>query len=209
MVNNSNESKPEQDKTKILTSAYIKTVDEVLDRLDKIHGPNWTARNDFAKIIITLSSGILALTVSISSGLFTKGYQQNLTINNYFLVELVFLMITIFSSVFSVWLCMKVTFLRIQFENQRTKFVEQAIILEKKGVTMSELFKQVSLERFDKIFKLDTLADRLLHVGLISFGVSMLILSLIGWKSFSCSSPAQARFSSNNATIYTNYSLNP
>lgn len=204
MPEDGEEQKSEQDRAKILTTAYIKTVDDLLDRFDKIHGPNWTARNDFAKIIITLSSGILALTVSISSGLFAKGYQQSMT--NYFLTELVFLIFSIFSCVVSIYLCMRITMLRIQFENQRTKFIENTLVLEKQGVSMPEFFKQVLFERFDKTFKLDMLAGWLLHVGLISFGLSMFVLFLIGWESFSNKACSGPKFSSANAEIYSCYS---
>ena len=46
---------------------YVKLGKEEAEDFNKTFQLNWTYRNDFAKTIITLSSGILALLASLSS----------------------------------------------------------------------------------------------------------------------------------------------
>lgn len=76
------EFEAEINKHKQFIDGYEKATREVVEEYHKAFTPNWTARNDFAKILITIASAILALTVTFASGTLFKSFRpQELGVN--------------------------------------------------------------------------------------------------------------------------------
>jgi hypothetical protein len=83
--------------------------------------PLIVARNDIAKVLITLSSAILALTITASSGIFEKYLHAEKSI--YLIATWFMLMLTILLCLSSLWMSMNIVRLIIEFKNDMFDYI--------------------------------------------------------------------------------------
>jgi len=81
--------------------AQRKSVDEVVDRIDRVHGPYWRARLDLIKLLITILSALLAGTVTFSSSIVDNPETAKFLCLLYVAWSLLFL--SLVSGVLAIW----------------------------------------------------------------------------------------------------------
>jgi hypothetical protein len=160
-----------------LLKKYEKVTKETSDEMFSTHGPYWKARGDLARLLITLSSAILALTIT-----FVPDVLSNCILPVSILIEWMLLIIVVASCIGSLWFTMEITAIYIHFVNQGPmvqKTLEDGALNKEKGILTEYInnpFKDVS--------KNDKKAWRLLKIGMICFLISLIMLCIIGINRF-------------------------
>jgi len=160
---------------------YHQSVNEILEELNKVHGPYWRSRNELAKLLVSLSSAALVLTVTFSKDLAAnvpQGWKASL-----FLCWISFAMSTI-AGVISLWASTKFYTLQIMFFNQREEMKKRIDEMKKQGKFQVELFQDLFLWPFSKLSPYDKAAGLAINAGLGLFVLALIFLSLFGWKAF-------------------------
>lgn len=184
------EFEAEVSKYKNFIDGYEKATRETVEEYIKVFSLNWTARNDFAKIIIALASAILALTVTFASGTLFKTFPQDLIRFIYY--EWALLMMTLLFGVTSLWLYITVTKAHILFFEQQPQFIKKVELMVQHGRFEKEFFDGIFLRPFEKIYKYDQWSYRCLSASVVFFVCSLVVLCGIGWLSFSTPKPMSA-----------------
>jgi hypothetical protein len=154
----------------ILIERYRKFTTEMVDDFIKLCSLNWSTRNDFAKAIITVSSGILAALATFSSNYF-KSVPSPLVF-----ATMVFLFFTVCLNVVSLWLLIESTLVPQHFLKQMPIFLERVKKMNNKGVVDEDLFDDVVLQPIARASKYDDRAYVWLKLGIVSFFISILLL---------------------------------
>jgi hypothetical protein len=163
-------------KKKKIRQEYLKAGTETAEEFINAFTLNWTYRNDFAKIVITLSSGILALLVALSSSSFFKNVPAELILAN-----MILLLVTIALNLASLWTIIKVTLVRQYFMELEPTFGERfEEMIKKYGRFEPDHINDLFLIPFAKTWKSHNQAYSLLNFGKIFFICSLLALVLIG-----------------------------
>jgi hypothetical protein len=188
-------------KHKHFLDQYEKATKETLDEMNKVHGPYWQARNDLARVLITVSAAILALTVTFSSSNLlnrTPEYCIYLILFTWF-----FLICTIMVCIASLWLTMKISSVHIHFVNQQPIFLKKVEQMLAHGRFEKEFFEGLFSAPFKNVGKNDTWSYRLLLTGLVFFSLSLISLCWVGWTSI----PNSSNPSRNKQSAYSAQSL--
>ncbi len=184
MVNLRNpEFEAEMNKYKQFLDGYEKATKETVEEYIKVFSMNWTARNDFAKVIIALSSAILALTVTYASGTIFKTLPDQLA--PLMFVEWILLLFAINYAIASLWFHITVTKAHILFVQQRPQFIKKVEEMIQHKKFEPEFFNGLFFAPFNKVYTFDKWALRFLRCSLASFICSLILLAVIGWVSFS------------------------
>ena len=178
------EFEAEKNKYKQFLDGYEKATKETVDEYIKVFSLNWAARNDTAKVMIALSSALLALT---ASGTVFKSLPDKLT--PLMFAEWVLLLFAINYGLASLWFHIIVTKARILFLEQRPQFIKKVDEMLQHGRFEPEFFNGLFFAPFSKIYKYDKWSFRCLLISLISFSCSLFLLALLGWASFAPSFP--------------------
>lgn len=177
------EFEAEVNKYKHFLDGYEKATKETVEEYIKTFSLNWTARNDFAKIIITLSSAILALTVTFASGTLFKTFPRN---QLYFIyLEWALLIVTLLFGIASLGLYITVTKAHIMFLEQQPAFIKKVEQMVHHGRFEKEFFDGIFLAPFSKVYEYDGYSYLCLRISAVSFVLSLIVLCGIGWLSFS------------------------
>lgn|GEM_PF-6645505 len=150
---------------------------ETLEELDKVHGPYWKSRNDLAKLIITVSAGILALTTTFASNIPSESIAFAFIVAEWF-----FLIMSVSASMGSLWYTMQITAVRVHFVNQGPEIKEQIGITFKHDPSEAEkeVFGKLATGPFKSLGKNDAKAWLLLRFGMASFVISLILLFAVG-----------------------------
>ena len=122
-------------------SAQRASVEEVVDRIDRIHGPYWKVRSEFVKLLITINTALLAGTVTFSSSLIGDSCAVKFLGLLYLSWGLLFL--SLVSSVVAIWLSSQLYTFYPRYFNQTDKLEGEIKALNKNDT-----------EYMDKIFAL-------------------------------------------------------
>ncbi len=167
------EAKAKKDK---IREEYTKAGTETAEEFIKSFKLNWTYRNDFAKIIITLSSGILALLVALSSSSFFKTVPAELILFN-----MILLLFTIAFNLASLWIIIKVTLIHQHFMALGPTFAKRfEEMIQKYNRFEPDHINDLFLEPFNKAWESHNRAYSSLRIGTIFFICSLLALVSIG-----------------------------
>lgn len=167
------EFESEINKYKHFIDGYKQATKETTEEYIKVFSLNWTARNDFAKIIITVSSAILALTVTFASNTLFKIFPPNKLI--YIYSEWGLLLITLLTSIASLGLYIVVTTARILFIKQQPEFIKKVEEMISHGRFEKEFFDGLMFAPFDKVYKYDRYSGYCLKASVISFVFSLML----------------------------------
>jgi hypothetical protein len=161
---------------------YDQSIDEIVKELDKIHGPYWRSQSDLAKLIVSLSSAALVLTVTFSKDLavnLSNGWKVFL-----FLSWLSFAVSTVIG-IIGLWAFTKFHTVQIMFFNQREQMKIRIAEMKRQDKFKAELFEDLLSAPFFKLKKYEKAAGVAVVVELVLFILALFLLSLFGWRAFS------------------------
>jgi len=157
---------------------YEKVTKETLDEMNIVHGPYWKARDTLARLLITVSATILALTVTFSS--------TNLAKKTLFILlfsEWISLVVSVLFCLIGLWFSMKISSIHIHFSNQQSAVLQKVKKMLEHGHFEKEFFEGLFSAPFKDLGKNDKRSWVLLRCGLVSFILSLFLLCVIGWAS--------------------------
>ena len=179
------EAESEKDKH---SNTFVSVGREATEAFNKQYALNWTYRNDFAKIVITLSSGLLALLVTLSSSSLFKAVPMLMLV-----INMVFLLLSIAFNLASLWIIIKATLIGHDFMQSRPAFAKKfAETIKEHGRFEPFPLEDFFSAPFKKACKSHDLAYSFLRWGLIFFCCSLLILFSIGVMSMTGCNPVSS-----------------
>jgi hypothetical protein len=123
-------------------SAFIETGRKMYSDFKEAFALNWTFRNDLAKIVVTLSAGLLALLASAASSSIFKTVPVLLL-----LLTMLMLFLTIFFNIISLWIIIKVTNVSLDFMLLSADFAKT----HKQMIKEHRKFEPSKIEKFFRI----------------------------------------------------------
>lgn len=167
---------------------YLKAGSATAEEFIKAFTLNWTYRNDFAKIIITLSTGLLALLVGLSSSSIFSNIPPEL-----FLFNMILLILTIAANISSLWTIIEVTLIHQYFMELEPTFGKRfEEMIKKYGRFEPDHINDLFLIPFNKTWQSHNRAYSLLRIGTLFFVASLITLSVIGFMAKPGSNPVSS-----------------
>lgn len=158
---------------------YVNLGKEGAEDFTKTFALNWTYRNDFAKTLITLSAGMLALLASLSPTTLLR------TVPTWLLFLCMFsFFLTIFLNVMSLWIIIDVTRVAENFMDQEPEFAQKyEKMIQEHGRFEPESIGKLFLIPFEKAWISHIKAYKCLKGGAFLFVISLALLASVGLSS--------------------------
>ncbi len=157
-------------------------IQAIADRSVEMLTPHWEARDNFAKTLISVSSGIIALTATFARSIAVP--QSNPIWRYSLFASWLFFLISILFCGVALWLTKDIRLLAFKFFENRPDI--------KKALPGIDQMKPETLKPMDnireKIFRplesKELWSERCLKSAAIVFLIGLIVLSVIGWKQF-------------------------
>lgn len=164
---------------------YVKLGKESAEDFTKTFSLNWTYRNDFAKTLITLSAGMLALLASLSSTALLSAVPIWLLFLCMFS-----LFLTIFLNVMSLWIIIEVTRVAENFMEQEPEFAQKyEKMIQEHGRFEPKAIDNLFRMPFEKAWNSHIKAYNCLKGGAFLFVISLALLASVGLSPIPSSKP--------------------
>lgn len=116
---------PDQINTEYVAETARKAAEEVSSEMQEVHGPLWEARENLAKLVVSLSSAILVGTITFSGALIgSTGPEATCPILVILSWSLLFIALS--SGVVSLWFSTSLKSFRVRLTNAESSLVESA-----------------------------------------------------------------------------------
>lgn len=152
------ESNPQHEE--VIAAQHL-TVDQVTEKIDRVHGPYWKARNDFLKLLITINTAVIAGTVTFSSSFIDSSNTTQCL--NLLYVAWSLLFVSLISSVIAIWLSSQLYLFYPRYFNTKDKLEEKIKELDSKSGDYQRnivtLFQQTINEAIQPVGKADSRTD--------------------------------------------------
>lgn len=152
--------------------------EEVAAEMQDIHGPLWEARENLAKLVVSLSSAILVGTITFSGGLIGSS-TASATCPGLVIISWSLLFVALCAGVVSVWFSTNLKSFRVRLTNAEPDFVENAGKLDP-SLTAEQLKKEIvqlvlkyANSATKPIGRAETGSRHSLTVSLVSFGLGV------------------------------------
>lgn len=137
------------------------SVDQVIDKIDRVHGLYWKSRYDFINLLITINTAIIAGTVTFSSSfLGTTGTTQYI---NLLFVAWGLLFISLISCVFAIWFSIQLYLFYPRYFNTKDKLEEKIKALDSESDNYQQeivtLFQSTISDAVQPVGKSDSRTD--------------------------------------------------
>jgi hypothetical protein len=157
-------------------------IQAIADRSVEMLTPHWDARDNFAKTLISVASGVIALTVTFAKSIAVP--QSNPIWRYSLFASWMFFLISILCCGIVLWLTKDIRLLAFKFFENRPDI--------KAALADIDLTKPESIKPMDdirgKIFRplesKELWSERFLTFAAIIFLIGLMLLSIIGWKQF-------------------------
>ncbi len=173
------ENNPQPDE---VIAAQQLTIDQVTERIDRVHGPYWAARNDFLKLLITINTAVIAGTVTFSSSFVGSGNTTQCLSLLYIAWGLLF--ISLISSVIAIWLSSQLYLFYPRYFNQKDNLEKKVRALDSKDPKYQEeivnLFKTSFNEAVQPVGTADSRTDIASKISLATLVAGLGVFLLFG-----------------------------
>jgi hypothetical protein len=164
----------QNDPEKIVES-FEQTLDEVVGKIDRVHGPLWEARNDVIRNIVAVGSAIFAGTITFSESILTGKSDIEIW---FVLLSWTLMLLSIAAGVFVLWQSLTLRSLYPKLFNQSKELGKLIAKLDFQSPNIREQFQGIATQVIDPPFKTIGTSDRVAHwssqVCLVFFFVSLL-----------------------------------
>jgi hypothetical protein len=153
---------------------------EIARQVNDAMKPQWEARKDVARTLITLSSAALLFTITFASSFITS---NTLALWRYgVMVCWLSFICSLALSLFSLWLSTGLHDYPGLLMGKITKLREAANAIRPETPDSSEPFQEIVNKTFKSVAHRDTVSRRLVTASLIAYGIALLIFIAIGMR---------------------------
>jgi hypothetical protein len=157
----------------------FREAEDAISRIVASANPAWSARDELSKTLISISSAAVVLTVALAKPLAISS-------QSYFWQALPYIswtafLVTIVASILALWFSVTVRELGIRFLNERQNML-QAMVHPNPSLENPYQAVDDILNRVLKPNEKDAWAEYCVKASLISFGVALIVLGIIGWR---------------------------
>lgn len=146
-------------------------------RVHKIYEPQWNARTDLLKTIISISSASIVLSVTFSSSL--RALKLNPNWSRLVVFAFVLLVISLIVAFFALWIGTRVYGVQSGVLDARLQLREAAMRPAEESI---EALKGIYCGAINSVVIGDKIAARLVPISSISFCLAITILAIVGAK---------------------------
>jgi hypothetical protein len=142
-------------------------------KLGGIYTPQWNARNDVAKTLLTVASAVLVISITLSSRVTVNLWLLRLCWTGF--------LISILCSLATLWLSLGLYSLPSFIVAARTELREWAKEIDPAKPDAGPIIDRLFTARLNTMEKLDRWAIRTLKCGFILFLVALICTAIVGW----------------------------
>jgi hypothetical protein len=157
-------------------------VQAIADRSLEMLTPHWDARDNFAKTLISVASGIIALTVTFAKSIADP---QSGNVWRYSLFATwIFFLISILCCGIVLWLTKDIRLLAFKFFENRPDIKAALAGIDRTKPETLKPMDEIRERIFRPLESTERWAERCLKIAAIIFLLGLVLLSVVGWRKF-------------------------